>query len=291
LLEFAGQAESLGVQELLLPILYVDIPGLSVESSDEAVALVAKTQYEDWRTFRLLEPSSREYRTAVNKLARRLLEIAKAVTEKQLDREVNADPEDDGVDGIIDIVEKIEKLLPDWLDAVLDEDVNEAQGEATWHELWPQVNRLRKAHAPASAVLAVQMRAAREILPLAERSQKDWRTYAARSIQLDPLISALVRLIAEHPESFALAMPVRAAIDEAIARIQVYEEKFSEPGAHSIQSHFEEMKHLGRLFQKCNAIFRDAGRARAEGDGIVERWDVELGRPPERPALKSVTGV
>src|SRR5215469_15861861 len=70
LLEFAANAKSLGISELLLPILYVETQGLSMESQDEAVALVARTQYVDWRATRLLEPASREYRSAVNALAR-----------------------------------------------------------------------------------------------------------------------------------------------------------------------------------------------------------------------------
>ena len=83
LLEFAGKAKSLGVEELLLPILYVTVPGLSPESSDEAVALIARTQYADWRETRLQEAMSSGYRTAVNALAVRLLKSAEQVRERR----------------------------------------------------------------------------------------------------------------------------------------------------------------------------------------------------------------
>jgi hypothetical protein len=54
LLTFAGHAKSLHVSELLLPLLYVDVPSLfDEESDDEAIALIARMQYEDWRELRL----------------------------------------------------------------------------------------------------------------------------------------------------------------------------------------------------------------------------------------------
>jgi hypothetical protein len=44
LLTFVGHAASLGVNELLLPLLYVDVPDLSPDSDDEAIALIARMQ-------------------------------------------------------------------------------------------------------------------------------------------------------------------------------------------------------------------------------------------------------
>jgi hypothetical protein len=89
LLEFAARAMSLGVRELLLPILYVETQDLSPESGDEAVTLVANAQYVDWRAVRLWAPDSRDYRVAVNSLAQRLLDIARNVTETHFNRGPN----------------------------------------------------------------------------------------------------------------------------------------------------------------------------------------------------------
>ncbi len=277
LLEFAGKAKSLGVEELLLPILYVDVEGFGTDSQDEAVALVAATQYQDWRHNRLLDPQSREYRTAVNALARRLLEIAKDVAQKQFAREVSADSESEDTQGMVEVIEAITSILPEWLDVVQGEQINDAHMDVTIHRLLRPVYKLKESHAPASAVLAAQTRFAREMLPLAERAQKDARIYLARSIQLDPLMTALARLVAQHPDSVELVEPIKQAIDQAITVINKAEQAKAEPGYHTIASHFEEMKHLGRIFQKCFAIFIDAGRASREGNEIVKRWDAELG--------------
>jgi hypothetical protein len=76
LLEFAAKAKMLGVEELLLPILYIEMRDLSAENPDEAIALVARTQYVGWHTNRLLDAGSQEYRIAVNALAQRLLDMS-----------------------------------------------------------------------------------------------------------------------------------------------------------------------------------------------------------------------
>jgi hypothetical protein len=279
-LEFAAKAKSLGVEELLLPILYVGVESFSEENSDEAIALVAKTQYVDWRETRLLDSNSREYRTAVNGLARRLLEIAREVAAKQLDDEVNSDLDDDGTAGIADIVEEILRLLPEWLDAVTAEKFNDAQIDATLDQITRAVSRLRKSRASASVVLAAQMRGAREVLPLFERKQKDARIYLARSVELDPLISSLARQLSEHSDSFALAITIREAIDEAmevIHRRTLNEKTF-------YGSRFAEWSHLGRLFQRCYAIAHDFKQVITEANSIVERWDREL---PTRNDVKN----
>jgi len=42
------------------------------------------------------------------------------------------------------------------------------------------------------------------MLPMAERGLKDSQVYLTRSVELDPLVSALARLVAEHPDSFPI---------------------------------------------------------------------------------------
>ena len=107
------KCESLGVEDLILPILYVEPKDFSAESPDEAVSLIAKTQYEDWRGLRLLDPRSQEYRTAVNGLAHRLIEIAARVAEGQLRQELSANFDQPAADGITEILERVMRLVPD----------------------------------------------------------------------------------------------------------------------------------------------------------------------------------
>ena len=277
LLEFSAKA----TDELLLPILYVKPSGFTEESSDEAVALIARTQFVDWQRLRLQDLNSRKYRKAINALAKRIIKIAESVAETQLNHELAIDLNKDGPEGIAELIEKIMALLPEWLDAVMGDRISTVQLDATWHQLIIPVNKLRKAHAPPSAVLAAQMRVGKETLSLMERRQKEAVAYHARSVQLDPYVSALARLIREHPESYDLAAPIREAIDEAMANMRRREE-VRKRANHSIQDHLKEWKHLGRVFQKCIAVSNSTGRMRGEGSSIVQRWDSEL----KDPALK-----
>lgn len=273
LLEFAAKARMLGAEELLLPILYIEARELSADNSDEAVALIARTQYVDWHNNRLLEIRSREYRAAVNALAQRLIHIARTVADTQLSKELNSDLEDDSVGGVLDIIARIEALLPEWQDAVWGDKSGDAQVKATWNHYREQIAKLRSRKAPQSALLSAQIRMGRDMLPLAERMQKDSQVFLARSIDLDPLVSALARLIAEHPDSFSLGASIRTAIDDAMEEIRKPERSNWDT---SIQKDLQAMGHLGRVFKQCNVAFAAKTRNAREGNEIVQRWDAEL---------------
>ena len=275
LLEFSAKATMLGTEELILPIVYIEMPDMSAENPDEAVALVARMQYVDWHINRLLEPSSREYRVATNALARRLIDVSRKVAEIQFMHELKSDPEDDSVDGITDIVARIETLLPDWLDAVMAEKSVMAQVGAVWKTYLAQMRKLQKRKAPSSALLSTQIRMAREVLPMAERGLKDSQIYLARSVELDPLISALARLVTEHPDSFPLAAPIRDAIDEAMDEIRIVDRQGQGPPG-TIAINLRNMNHLGRIFQQCANAFFTRARYVKEGNDIVRRWNEEL---------------
>jgi hypothetical protein len=275
LLEFTAKAKNIGTDELLMPILYAKPMNFGIDNPDEAVSLIAKTQYEDWQELRLQEPDSREYRRAVSALARRLLDISSRVAEDQLYREVNEREDLRDNDGIIELIGRIEELLPEWRGAIMGDKINGAQIDVTWHECALAIEKLRRAHAPASAVAASRMRAAKEMLPLIERHQRDAHTYLSRSVQLDPDVSALALILSKHPENYDLAFSIRSAIDEAVSNIS---SQASMEG-HAVDTHFSEWQHLGKIFQKCIAISKDTTRAVREGNDIVERWDSELRKP------------
>ncbi|MFI6583208.1 toll/interleukin-1 receptor domain-containing protein [Embleya sp. NPDC050493] len=76
IITFAGHAASLGLDELLLPIHYVNVPELTDnKDEDEVIALIRKRQWVDWRDLRLEDEKSPEYRKAINQLAARLSKI------------------------------------------------------------------------------------------------------------------------------------------------------------------------------------------------------------------------
>jgi len=79
-LEFYNKAKSLGVSEYLLALRYIPVRDMVPDSSEAILAVAAQTQYVPWDALRLMDETSAEYRTAVNSLAVRLLELSEAVS-------------------------------------------------------------------------------------------------------------------------------------------------------------------------------------------------------------------
>jgi hypothetical protein len=71
LLRFSREARSLGVNELLLPVLYAELG--DVDPTDEAMTLIGTHQWSDWKTLRLTDEASAEHRRAVSDMAERLV--------------------------------------------------------------------------------------------------------------------------------------------------------------------------------------------------------------------------
>jgi TIR domain len=84
LLRFSSSAKALGLEELILPIYYVDVADLNSPgpSGDELVELVRRYHWEDWRQTALEESESSVYRKAVHDLATKLLARAAQADEK-----------------------------------------------------------------------------------------------------------------------------------------------------------------------------------------------------------------
>jgi hypothetical protein len=111
---FARQARNLGVQDLVLPILYVDVVSMHDPSpEDELIAMARTFQWEDWRELRFAERASEAYRRGVARLATRLVE-ANRQAERQIDPVQLLPPatgqEDEGP-GVIDRLAATEDAL------------------------------------------------------------------------------------------------------------------------------------------------------------------------------------
>ena len=77
---FARQATRLGIKELVLPLLYVDVPSIHDETAtDDLIRLVRTFQWEDWRDLRFVDISAEGYRRGVARLAARLVDANRQV--------------------------------------------------------------------------------------------------------------------------------------------------------------------------------------------------------------------
>lgn len=121
---FLQRATQLGVRELVLPILYASVADLDRdEPEDDLARRVASIQREDWRQLRFAERASSEYRTAVNRLAARLVEANRVATEVEATATVSSeipgkDDEDVGP-GLIDRLVGAEEALPHYAEKLV----------------------------------------------------------------------------------------------------------------------------------------------------------------------------
>ncbi len=196
---FARRATELGVKELILPLLYVDVSMLHDDATDDdLVKLVRTFQWEDWRELRFSDVSSEGYRRGVARLATRLVEANKQaekvtpVTTTQIE-EIS----EDGIDespGSMDLLASSEETLqklPETLNAITT-DINligQIMREST-----SDIERANKQGKGFSARLIVARQAATKLSEPTERIWSLSNVYASQIHDVD----AGFRIIFEH---------------------------------------------------------------------------------------------
>lgn len=114
---FANRATKLGMNELIMPLLYIDFPELHNEmTTDDLIKKITNYQWVNWTDNRFKDSSSESYRRGVADLATRLCEansklesqpvIVNSTTILEVEAELVEEP------GIIDILADTETSLP-----------------------------------------------------------------------------------------------------------------------------------------------------------------------------------
>jgi TIR domain len=268
LLDFAGQAQGLGVIDLIMPILYSPVLDLTDRNPDEAVALAARMQYADWTKIRLRDESSEVHRQAVHALAERLQAVECEVAGRQLVREGQAAGSTSPKLGLSETLREIQNLLPEWLDAVETDPIVDAQSQAIVEEFDEKRRKLTRRQ--AGARLALAARQAAEMAPLARRELQLAETYTSRTIALNPLVAGAIRGVEAHPELRPALGELEEAVAIAVARIEkptrgVPMEEWAEARASE-----------SRLMGELANIWRRSNRLREETNAIVLRWVASL---------------
>ena len=114
---FLGRARSLGLSELLMPLLYIDFPDSHAESPvDSLVERVRSCQWMDWRDLRYKEKGSEGYRRAVSDLAAELLR--RVQVSEQVDIVEAVATEEENEDGVLDRLAHLEEAMPRWTETL-----------------------------------------------------------------------------------------------------------------------------------------------------------------------------
>ncbi|MBM7460270.1 TIR domain-containing protein [Rhodococcus coprophilus] len=275
LIQFSKHAERRGVKELLLPILYSGVPRLEEDAEDEVKAIISSTQYENWTTLRLEEEQSAQYRSAVNKLALRLAEIAEMIADRPevLDpvpaENTNVDEFADVSPGILDSMAEIEVLFPSWTKTIetLSSDI-EALSEP-FNRYAPKMQTVGRS-ASASVKLALARKLAGELNPIADRIVETSTIYTEQALQMDNGISKILLSIAEDPSSTnddrdfaAFATGIRSLRDSGAQAIA------------SLQRMNEEVKRVASMSRDLRKPLGKIARALQrfmDGQGLFDEW-------------------
>jgi hypothetical protein len=273
LLSFVGQAQSLAAIELVLPILYVDVPGLTEDSTDEAVALVAKMQYADWRKLRLSPEDSAEYRKAVNALATRLADI-NSKYEQSSQQTIGANDAEEE-EGILDLLEIVENKLPDWQKILDDGTTNVKQLDAIDESYTDRIKRV-DVRGNTGPLLSVLRGYVKDTGPLMQRQVQYSKDFSAASIDLDPIILKVLRGLDNYPELSQHVFNALSPIEDAAEGIdRIYKEnKRREKNNAIVQKYKGISKDIARHVRLWDLIHRYNNDANA----LVWNWHQEIQR-------------
>ncbi|MEV5340257.1 toll/interleukin-1 receptor domain-containing protein [Streptomyces sp. NPDC052676] len=200
ILTFIGHAKSLGLQELLLPILYFDVPQLrEPDSSDEVVALIAERQYVDWTKLRLEDEDSPAYRKEVNRLAVRLVEIIEQTAEVEPPPILLPDSTDaEDEPGMLELMADAESALPGWAQVM--EDFN-----VTVREVGERVTRANEESTRSDARgggfagrLRIMNELSKDLKDPVDRMSQLGNDYSAAIVKIDPGVLGLIRMVEEE---------------------------------------------------------------------------------------------
>ncbi len=200
-LTFSGHAASLGLDDLLLPIYYVDVPALNEDpSTDEVMAIIAKRQWVDWRDLRLEDEKSQRYRTAINDMALRLKEIVESASPSPILAGLEPSDAEDASEeepGFLDVMARAEEVMPRWSETL--NDISGVTTEIGSHAQWTsnamkESDRRGRGFAGRLAVIReMKQRLDGPVDKYADLSSK----YASELVAIDPAFIAVIRQVAD----------------------------------------------------------------------------------------------
>lgn len=269
MLSFFAQAKSRGLEKMMLPLVYVKLNDFTPENPNENIALAARTQYFDWTLLRLKDSKSHEYREAVNALAVRLIELG--IETRAIERITDAreKPEGRPDSGLVDHLENISALLPDWLKAVEDDVVTLAKYKAIDAVYADRLRKIMKMPGNTKLRLATIHRFATDEMPLAKELLAAARIYSALTIKLHPPITGALREISDSPAFLSTLTELRTALQVAVDQVNA---NTPPPGAKLSNYLWGEVQHLGSIFREIYDVDGESVRLRIETNEIVFEW-------------------
>ncbi len=239
---FARRATNLGVKELVLPLLYINVRELHEDNpEDDMVGLIRTFQWADWTDLRFRDRSSEAYRREVAAMAGRLVEANEKASETShatvvppVDEGVLGEP--DEAAGVLDLLAASEKAIPEWTATT---EAAAAQIDLVGSIMTEATSEIERADSKGKGFagrLVVTKRAAERLREPAEQIWSLGNDFASQLHQVDEGIRIMVGQIAaevadgsEHVEEYreffdtirTLATSTKEGLESAQGFLQV----------------------------------------------------------------------
>jgi hypothetical protein len=279
ILLFTQNAQEREVPELLLPILYFPVDDLVEESTDKVRSAIAAAQYERFDQLRLEDEDSKPYRTAVNKLALRLIDIAKEVANRpeiiptaKAETASSDDSPDDEYDdspGLIDAIYSAEELFPEWQNTL--EEYGRIMNKITevTERYAPQMTKAT--NKSAAAKLFVAKSYSQELMPIAEEFRDNGLKYSDQAMSMNEnIVTVLAQIASRNPEDRK---------EESVVDFMNQVRELSEAGRSAIESVEEfqdsvrDVAKLSRDVRRPLSLISKGAQSFIDGQQFFNEWE------------------
>ncbi len=273
---FARQAKRLGIEQIVLPLLYVDLPALHEEDeTDDLIRLVKGLQWEDWRTLRFAEPSSAEYRRNTARLATRLAEANRRAEGDSVETKLDAKDVDeertDDAPGEIELMALAEETMPKWTETVQAIGQEIERVGAIMQQGTDDLRRGNEQRKGFASRVIVAQRMAKQLEEPAERVWSLGNHFVTQLHDLDPGIRIILerapREIRDNPDSKAEL----CAFLDVIGRMSAS----ARPALETTQRMIDSVAPLEKMSRHLRPVLRRMRQGLAvmvEAREVIEQW-------------------
>jgi hypothetical protein len=189
---FVDRASRLGVSQLIMPILYIDVAALHEDVvEDPIVATLKDIQWQPWTDLRFKERSSEEYRRAVSLLAEEMSRRVAVVETVDVIPAIEAEEEEEA-EGFLDKVAALEEAMPRWAETLQNIQTEIENIGSIVSDGARDMNRGENQGKGFAARLTVARRLANELSGPAERLEILGQEFATDLTQIDVGFRAVV---------------------------------------------------------------------------------------------------
>jgi TIR domain len=293
---FVRKAESIGYKDLVLPLVWFDVPDLhEANPVDDLAVIIKRYHWADWRDLRFEERDSGVYRRAVADLAQRLVNINArtavagsdmvtiAVGAPTGDALAVAEPDtgdDDATLGTLDVMALAETAMPAWADTMRKVRAEiEAVGALT-EEATVEMRRGEKQGKGFAARLTAARVLAQKLEPYAQRIEELGNEFTTHLYDIDGGIRAMlaqVQMATEDSER-----EVGEQLKESVHSMATS----SREGLGAMRGMVESIAPIEAMSRDLRAPLRKIRKGltvMVEGQRVIEEWDRLAGSREEGP--------